>query len=200
MSTKVGQPDFYTDEEPQNYDQKCPVVFVIDRSGSMIGAPINECNKGLKLFETEVPKDATCKARLDIAVISFGSDTIGYLLNKEKSEWNINLLYIRKQMLDNTYRVEMKNNISYLDFQHAFTPYAYYNSSFSSLQLSSTYVYHLKKYGVGINVKAMYRQGDRSPDVFYTKQIGFHSSAPSISPLPDKQDEIWSSVTLFVVF
>jgi uncharacterized protein YegL len=76
MTPLVGQPDFYRGEEPQNYDQKCPVVFVIDRSGSMSGKPIDECNKGLSIFESEVPKDATCKARLDIAVVSFGSDTV----------------------------------------------------------------------------------------------------------------------------
>ena len=76
MNTTVGQSDFYDGEEPQNYDQKCPVVLVIDRSGSMSGTPIDKCNEGLKAFETEVPKDATCKARLDIAVVSFGSDTV----------------------------------------------------------------------------------------------------------------------------
>ena len=66
--------DFYTGEEVINYQQKCPVVFVLDVSGSMGGDPINELNKGLQTFEQEILQDDTASARLDVAIVSFGSD------------------------------------------------------------------------------------------------------------------------------
>jgi len=66
--------DFYTGEEVINYQQKCPVVFVLDVSGSMSGSPINELNKGLQTFEQEIQQDDTASARLDVAIVSFGSD------------------------------------------------------------------------------------------------------------------------------
>lgn len=66
--------DFYKGELPVNYEQKCPVVFVLDVSGSMSGDPINELNKGLQQFHEEIQSDATAKNRLDISIVSFGSD------------------------------------------------------------------------------------------------------------------------------
>ncbi|NVO03757.1 MAG: hypothetical protein HXX09_13755, partial [Bacteroidetes bacterium] len=68
--------DFYTGETPQNYQQKCPVVFVIDVSGSMMGSPLIELNKGLQLFSQEIQADNTASERLDVALVSFGSDTV----------------------------------------------------------------------------------------------------------------------------
>jgi len=65
--------DFYNGEEVINYQQKCPVVFVIDNSGSMYGAPIDELNKGLHAFENEIGSDDTASARLDVAIVSFNS-------------------------------------------------------------------------------------------------------------------------------
>ena len=65
---------FYEGEQPLNYEQKCPVLLVLDRSGSMSGSPIIELNKALLDFEQEIKKDAITASRLDISVISFGSD------------------------------------------------------------------------------------------------------------------------------
>jgi uncharacterized protein YegL len=70
----MAQNDFYNGEEVINYQQKCPVVFVLDVSGSMSGTPINELNKGLKAFEQEIQEDLTASSRLDVAIVSFGSD------------------------------------------------------------------------------------------------------------------------------
>ena len=67
--------DFYQGETPANYEQKCPVVFVLDRSISMRRA-IDELNKGLEKFEQELIQDSVAAARLDIAVISFGDDYV----------------------------------------------------------------------------------------------------------------------------
>ncbi|MDA3942089.1 MAG: VWA domain-containing protein [Bacteroidetes bacterium] len=66
--------DFYKGKLPENYEQKCPVVFVLDVSGSMSGDPIIELNKGLAQFQEEIQDDTTARERLDIAVVSFGSD------------------------------------------------------------------------------------------------------------------------------
>ena len=70
--------DFYNENEfagesPVNYEQKCPCVLVIDTSYSMYGAPINELNEGLKLFQEQVLKDITAASRLEISVITFDS-------------------------------------------------------------------------------------------------------------------------------
>jgi uncharacterized protein YegL len=67
--------NFYNGEMPENYQQKCPVCLVIDRSGSMEGDPIEELNKGLELFEKEIMDDEICSTRLDLSIVSFGSDT-----------------------------------------------------------------------------------------------------------------------------
>ena len=43
-------------ESPDNYEQKCLCLLVLDVSGSMSGDPINELNKGLQEFQEAVLK------------------------------------------------------------------------------------------------------------------------------------------------
>lgn len=126
---------------------------------------------------------------------------IGYKMKLKKSETDISCFFIRQLATDSQYDVVMKNtHIEHLDFQHTFAPYAYYNSNFTAVQLAATYVYHLKKCGIGANLKLMYKTGDRNSETAYTGEIGFTSSAPMITATPDKHDEIWGSGSLFFVF
>ena len=52
----VREPKFYTGELPVNFEQKCPLVLLVDVSSSMAGDPIEELNKGLKIFQTQIQK------------------------------------------------------------------------------------------------------------------------------------------------
>ncbi|MEP0872782.1 VWA domain-containing protein [Trichocoleus desertorum AS-A10] len=63
----VGQPEFIDNPEP-----RCPVVLLLDRSGSMAGQPIEELNRGLMIFKESVEEDALASLRVEIAIVSFG--------------------------------------------------------------------------------------------------------------------------------
>ncbi len=58
-------------ETPRNYDQKCPLVLILDVSGSMSGAPIDALNKALNSLKDEIIKDTMLSNRLDLAIVSF---------------------------------------------------------------------------------------------------------------------------------
>ena len=60
-------------ESPQNYEQKCCCVLVLDTSGSMDGEPIQELNEGLVTFQKDVMKDATALDRLEVMIVAFNS-------------------------------------------------------------------------------------------------------------------------------
>jgi uncharacterized protein YegL len=60
-------PDLY-----DNTEARCPVVLVLDVSGSMSGQPINELNAGLKVLRDELQKDATASLRVEVAIVTFG--------------------------------------------------------------------------------------------------------------------------------
>jgi uncharacterized protein YegL len=60
-------------ETPQNYEQKCLCVLLLDVSGSMVGEPIRELNKGLQDFYFQVVKDETAAERLEVCLITFES-------------------------------------------------------------------------------------------------------------------------------
>ncbi len=68
----MAQNDF-TAETPDNYEQKCLCVLILDTSGSMVGEPIKELNKGLKAFYYQVMKDETAAERLEVCLITFES-------------------------------------------------------------------------------------------------------------------------------
>lgn len=59
-------------EFADNPEPRCPVVLLLDTSGSMRGAPINELNKGLRTFRDAVEKDRLASLRVEVAIITFG--------------------------------------------------------------------------------------------------------------------------------
>lgn len=65
--------DDFIAEIPENYEQKCLCVLVLDVSGSMHGSRINELNRGLDEFHAQVRNDEIASQRLEISVITFES-------------------------------------------------------------------------------------------------------------------------------
>ncbi|MBK9284040.1 MAG: VWA domain-containing protein [Sphingobacteriaceae bacterium] len=61
-------------EEPENYDQKCCCVLVLDVSSSMTGNPIKELNDGLSTFTKDIKTDSTTSNRLEVAIIAFNEN------------------------------------------------------------------------------------------------------------------------------
>lgn len=63
----------FSTESPQNYEQKCCCVLVLDVSGSMAGKAIDELNKGIQTFYNDIQNDSTTANRLEVAVVEFSS-------------------------------------------------------------------------------------------------------------------------------
>lgn len=63
----VLDPDF-----PDNLDPRCACVMLLDTSGSMAGAPIDQLNAGLSAFQADVQTDALARRRLEVAIVTFG--------------------------------------------------------------------------------------------------------------------------------
>lgn len=56
-----------------NPEARCPCVLLVDVSGSMSGAPIEELNKGLVAFQQELQQDDLAALRVEVAIVSFGN-------------------------------------------------------------------------------------------------------------------------------
>jgi len=61
-------------EQSRNKDQKCPVVLLLDTSGSMAGQPIDELNKALVKLKEDVLNEPTLSSRLEIGIVAFDDD------------------------------------------------------------------------------------------------------------------------------
>ncbi|AFZ59096.1 VWA domain-containing protein [Anabaena cylindrica FACHB-243] len=62
----IGLPEFV--ENPEN---RCPVILLLDTSGSMSGLPIQELNRGLAAFKEDVLKDAQASLSVEVAIVTF---------------------------------------------------------------------------------------------------------------------------------
>jgi uncharacterized protein YegL len=60
------------DEFVINPEPRCPLVLLLDTSGSMTGAPIAELNAGLITFKDELVADSLAEKRVEAAVVTFG--------------------------------------------------------------------------------------------------------------------------------
>ncbi|MBX3010609.1 MAG: VWA domain-containing protein [Caldilineaceae bacterium] len=56
-----------------NPEARCPCVLLVDVSGSMAGAAIEELNKGLVAFQQELQHDDLAAMRVEVAIVSFGN-------------------------------------------------------------------------------------------------------------------------------
>ena len=61
-------------EQARNKDQKCPVVLLLDTSGSMAGQPIDELNKALVKLKEDILNEPTLSSRLEIGIVAFDDD------------------------------------------------------------------------------------------------------------------------------
>ncbi|BAY25030.1 von Willebrand factor type A [Calothrix sp. NIES-2100] len=62
----VGLPEFV--ENPEN---RCPVILLLDTSGSMSGQPIQELNRGLATFKEDVLRDTQASLSVEVAIVTF---------------------------------------------------------------------------------------------------------------------------------
>lgn len=65
--TLLDQAEFADNPEP-----RCPVVLLLDTSGSMQGTPIHELNEGLRAFNDAVKADRLASLRVEVAIVTFG--------------------------------------------------------------------------------------------------------------------------------
>jgi uncharacterized protein YegL len=72
MSEQFEQKPFDAAEFADNPEPRCACLLLLDTSGSMSGAPINELNAGLKDFQSELNADALAAKRVEVAVVTFG--------------------------------------------------------------------------------------------------------------------------------
>ena len=61
-------------EQARNQDLKCPLVLLLDTSGSMDGAPIDELNKALVQIKEDILNDKMLSNRLEVGIVAFDDD------------------------------------------------------------------------------------------------------------------------------
>jgi len=62
----------HTNDLLDNPTPRCPVALVLDASGSMSGAPIDELNAGIQLFLDEVKRDDLARWSVELAIFAAG--------------------------------------------------------------------------------------------------------------------------------
>jgi uncharacterized protein YegL len=72
MSLSLEQQPFGDAVFAENPENRCPVVLVLDTSGSMSGQRIEELNAGLQTFRDELFSDSLAAKRVEVAIVTFG--------------------------------------------------------------------------------------------------------------------------------
>lgn len=67
-----SQIPFELAEFAENPEPRCPVLLLLDNSGSMRGDKLRQLNEGLHHFKEDLASDPLAAARCEIAVVSFG--------------------------------------------------------------------------------------------------------------------------------
>ncbi|MFT3687719.1 vWA domain-containing protein [Paenirhodobacter sp.] len=70
--TDFEQEPFFDAQLAENPEPRCPVLLLLDTSGSMSGAPISELNEGLATLRQELLGDSLAAKRVELAMVTFG--------------------------------------------------------------------------------------------------------------------------------
>jgi uncharacterized protein YegL len=70
--TTMEQVPFSNMEFADNPEPRCACLLLLDASGSMNGAKIDQLNAGLKLFSEQLRADSMASKRVEVAVVTFG--------------------------------------------------------------------------------------------------------------------------------
>lgn len=70
--TFAEQMPFGTDSFADNPEPRCPCLLLLDTSGSMAGAPIDQLNAGITDFKDALMADSIAMKRVEVAVVTFG--------------------------------------------------------------------------------------------------------------------------------
>jgi len=68
----LEQQPFSDAEFLENPQPRCACILLLDVSGSMSGAPIEELNAGLAHLKTEIQADSLAAKRVELAIVTFG--------------------------------------------------------------------------------------------------------------------------------
>ncbi|HYE04259.1 MAG TPA: VWA domain-containing protein [Planctomycetota bacterium] len=68
----MNQPAFPDPTLVENPSERCPVVLLLDTSGSMKGAPIAELQQGLAALKYSLASDTIAMQRVELAIVTFG--------------------------------------------------------------------------------------------------------------------------------
>jgi uncharacterized protein YegL len=72
MSNEFEQIPFDAAAFAENPENRCPCLLLLDTSGSMQGAPIDQLNAGLSQFKDELSADSMAAKRVEVAIVTFG--------------------------------------------------------------------------------------------------------------------------------
>jgi uncharacterized protein YegL len=72
MNGELEQRPFDSASFADNPEPRCACLLLLDTSGSMAGAAIQQLNEGLRTFEEELKADSLSSKRVEVAVMSFG--------------------------------------------------------------------------------------------------------------------------------
>ena len=61
----------------ENPEPRCPVVLLLDVSGSMAGAPIDALNLGIQELARQLKADSLASKRVEISIVTFGESVSG---------------------------------------------------------------------------------------------------------------------------
>jgi uncharacterized protein YegL len=72
LSSDFDQKPFESAKFVDNPEPRCACLLLLDTSGSMSGAPIQQLNDGLRLFEEELKADSLSAKRVEVGIVTFG--------------------------------------------------------------------------------------------------------------------------------
>lgn len=112
-------------------------------------------------------------------------------------------VWSHRSSIDNKYHVGI-NMERHTEFQHAFTPYAYYANNSNILTLETTLSKQFTFGTIGIQGQLLYTKGNRLSDVYYDSER-YDATIPSmsrktISVNPDVHNTRWAKISLFAFF